>query len=160
MGSLKTVRNLGFVAMLCTIFAAVEARVLAVGMGDAIEEACAGWFDGEGYDCQDCSTGEGFPPDWGAHGSCDFSGIEDEEERLITAGNYCDGMWYACMESCETEYDDYVAAWFEFYMSPSDPCYEAAKDPSNWSTWGQGSCLAGNTSSWECSCDAFFFGEC
>jgi hypothetical protein len=155
---MTTVRNFAFVAMLCATLAAMQARVLA--MGEEIEDACDAWADGEGYACWHCATGLGWEPDWEAEGSCDFSGIEDEEQRLNTAGAYCDDLWYACIDSCEEGYDDYLAAYFEWAMSETDPCYPAAIEPSNWWTWGQASCEAGETSQWACSCEGAFMGEC
>jgi hypothetical protein len=155
---LRKLRNLAFVILLCTAFAGIQADLLAVG--DPIESFCESWMDQELYDCEDCNTGEGFPPDWGASGSCDFSAIEDEEEMLQTAAAYVQDSWYACEQSCGEEYAEYVAGWYDDFANQTHPCYSAWKNPECWVTWGQVGGQAGPESDWNCGCERFFFCEC
>ncbi|HEY7450688.1 MAG TPA: hypothetical protein VH702_21200 [Vicinamibacterales bacterium] len=159
MQTLRTIRNLSFVAMLCAMLIAMQARVLA-SMGDAIETFCENWEDGENYDCDDCTTGEGFPPGWGASGSCDFSGIEDEQDRQLTAAAYCSDMWDACDSTCIGEYPDYLVEYYGWSMSSTHPCYDAYTTAECWWTWGNGSCDAGASSDWSCSCQRWNICEC
>jgi hypothetical protein len=152
------VRNFTFAVMLCAAFAAMQADLLAVG--EPIESFCESWEDQELYDCSDCETEQGFPPGFDASGSCDFSGIEDEEERLLTAAAYVQDAGFACDESCGGDYAEYVAEWYEDFGNPYHPCYSAWKNPECWITWGQGGGDAGTFSEWSCSCQYFFFCEC
>ncbi len=159
MQTLRTVRNFAFVLMLVATFAAMQARLLGY-MGQALAGFCSGWEDGDGYDCTECFLGTGFAPDWNASGSCDFSGIEDEQVRLETAADYCDDAVSSCYESCEDEYAQYMATWHAQNWNTSDPCYDALKEPDCWMTWGQPGCSAGPESNWSCDCNAFFFCFC
>ena len=151
-------RNLAFVVMLGAGFAATQADLLAVG--GAIRSFCDAWEDHGSYDCTDCNTDQSFPPGWDASGSCDFSGIVDEEEMLLTAAAYVQSAGSACDETCGGEYADYIADWYEDFGNPFDPCYQAQKDPQCWVTWSQAGGDAGPQSSWNCSCQYFFYCEC
>ena len=152
-------RNLAFVTLVCIGTFAFETKVFAA-MGDALENVCDNWDNGVGFNCTHCSTGGGFPPEWTAEGSCDFSEIESQEEREQTAAAYCMEHMGGFDQTCETEFDNHLATWFEFNMSTSDPCYQAAKTPGCWFTWANASCDAGAQSSWNGNCEAFLTCEC
>ena len=159
MPSLTLVRKLSFVLFVCIACVAIEVRVFAA-MGDALENVCDNWDNGVGFNCTNCSMGGGFPPEWTANGSCDFSEIEDQEEREQTAAAYCMEHMSGFDQTCETEFDNYLATYFDNYMPTSDPCYNSAKRPECWFTWANASCDAGTSSSWSGNCDAFFICEC
>lgn len=159
MAKLRVFRQCAFLAFFCATLLGTEHRVVA-SMGDDLEYACGLWESGEGYACTDCSMGGSFGTDWEASGNCDFSGIEDEFERLNTAANYCGEIMDGFDSTCETEYDDYMATWHENHWPESDPCFQALKTPSCWITWAQASCNAGPESTWAGDCNAFFWCEC
>ncbi|MGE5834764.1 MAG: hypothetical protein ACM4AI_09815 [Acidobacteriota bacterium] len=155
------VRNLMFVTMLCATFAAMQARLLAQfdSPFTGWNGFCREWEDGDGYDCTDCPNLQGNPPDFYASGSCDFSGIEDEELRLSTASAYVQGSGAACDDTCDDDYRDYLIDWYQ-WTYPYHECYEAWGVPENWATWGDPGGSTGTNSTWSCACDYFFFGFC
>jgi hypothetical protein len=146
--------------MLWSAFVAAQANLLASHFYHPLDSFCDAWEDQETYDCTECDTGGGFPPGFGADGSCDFSGIEDEEERLQTAAAYLQDSVFACDDSCDGDYAEYVADWYRDFGNPFDPCFDAQKDPECWFTWGQGGGQAGSQSTWSCGCERFFFCAC
>jgi hypothetical protein len=152
-------RNLAFVLFICSATIAVQVDLLA-SMGSALRSACDNWEDGENYDCTDCSTGGGFPPEWEAEGSCDFSEIENEEDLLNTAAAYCMEIMEGFDQTCESEYGQNLASYFEWSLPEWDPCYQVAKDSGCWFTWATASCDAGPTSTWSGSCDGWNWCEC
>ena len=156
MRTLRLVRNCAFVFFVGLTAFAFEERLLA-SMGQAIGEACTP--SGDGYDCTDCTLGEGFEPDWGASGSCDFSGVAPEDLLQVTA-DYCQTLMSAFDETCETEYPDWLANWHNWGMPTTDPCYSAASDPECWFTWANAGCDAGANSTWGGECDSFMWCEC
>ncbi len=159
MVNMKTVRNYAFLFLVCLTTYAMQARIIAA-MGDSLKTACNGWKDGDGYDCTHCSRGLGFPPEWEAEGSCDFSGIEDEEERLQTAAAYCMELMFAFDETCESEYGGFLVGYYTNNLSEQDPCYAAATTSSCWFGWATASCDAGEFSTWSGGCQGFNMCEC
>jgi hypothetical protein len=155
---MTSLRHFSFILLLSAAFVATQARVLA--MGGHISEFCDNWDSGEDYECTDCNDDEGIPPDWNANGSCDFSGIEDEELLLQTAAAYCEGFYDACEDECSQDYPAFVADYYESVMNETEPCYQAATSPECFEAWAQGGCIAGAESTWECSCGVFFVCEC
>lgn len=159
MRSLPMLRNITFILFACLTAVAFEAQLFA-SMGQALGEACDDWQNGNGYDCQDCNLGEGFEPDWGANGSCDFSELEPGPETDILIITYCQDLMSAFDETCETEYPEFLAQYYEWTMWETDPCYSASTSPSCWFTWANAGCIAGSYSTWEGSCDAVRMCEC
>jgi hypothetical protein len=148
-------RNLAFVITMCATFAAMHSRVLAFGEMPEIGQFCYDW--GNDYDCN-CTIGGGFNP-WGASGSCDFS-LDDfasEEELQQTAAAYCGEEFNACETDCSSpEYAAYLADRYCDEINCPASC-----EPEFYDTWaGADSCNAAAHSSWSCSCNYFFFGEC
>jgi hypothetical protein len=155
-------RHLAFVTLLCTAFVGMQTNVLA-GLEDPIEGFCGQWEDGPYWDCNDCDTDDAnWEPDFAASGSCDFSGIEDEGDMLNTAAGYLWEAGDACWDTCDGDYAEYVAEWYETNGNPFHECYEAWQDPWNWVTWDSfdGGNGAGAFTEWSCTCQRFFFGEC
>lgn len=153
------VRSVAFVVMLCTAFLAIQAELLA-SFSQPLSEFCDSWEDQEFYDCTECDLGTGHSPGWGANGECDFSGIEDEQERLFTAAAYVTDAGWSCDATCDDDYAEYVADWYYDLGNPFDPCYEAQSDPECWITWGSAGGEAGTVSNWSCSCQRFFQCAC
>lgn len=148
----RILRNLAFVVTMGATVVAMQSHVLA--MGSSIGEFCYAYYNG--YGCPPCSYG-GIPPLWNASGTCDFSGQEDPEE---VAGWYCYNEGYACASDCEGQYPYFLADYFSWATSESDPCYDVATDPYCWFTWAGGSCTAGSNSSWTCGCSGWNWCEC
>jgi hypothetical protein len=154
----STIRNGTFVLFVALTSYAFEERLLAA-MGDKLAQMCQNWQDGEGYDCTACSRGQGFPPEWEASGNCDFSGVAPEDLDQ-TAMAYCQEIMGAFDQTCETEYPHFLAAYYDWSMPTSHPCYSAYTDHRCWFTWTTGSCIAGPTSSWGGNCDRYNWCEC
>lgn len=153
------IRSLVFLLMVCLTFVAVEKKVLATGLGDAIWDFCSGWYDGDGYDCEDCNEEGTMTQSLRWNGTCDFSGIEDEELRDFTSMTYVQDAWGACDETCGIEYIEYVIDWLQ-WTYPQDECYEAWEVTSNWMGWANPGGSAGTNANWSCQCEAFFFSFC
>ena len=149
-------RNLAFIVLLCSMFLALQANVFA-SMTSTIQDFCEAWEDGPNWDCTECATGLGFPPGWSADGECDFSGIEDENERLEVAGAYMADAWFACDDACGPNegYPQWVAEWYWWATSESDPCFSVLTDDECWWTWGQAGGQTGTFTTWSCSCQRF-----
>jgi hypothetical protein len=159
MHTARLFRNCSFLVLVAAAVVAVQVRLFAA-MGDSLGYACSLWEQGDGYACTSCSTGAGFPPEWGASGDCDFSGIEDDFERDNAALNYCGEITSAFDATCENEYPDYLAAYHENYWPTWDECYDALRDPECWFSWANASCDAGPQSTWSGDCQAIFWCEC
>jgi hypothetical protein len=137
---------------------ALQTRVLAFHFYHPVSSFCDAWEYSN--NCAGCTLGTGTPPGWGANGNCDFSAIEDEEERLLTAAAYIDDAWEACAATCDFDYAEWIASWYGQFGSQTHECYWAWQDPYNWFTWEYASGTAGTFSTWNCSCQRFFTGEC
>jgi hypothetical protein len=133
---------------------------LFADLEDDMEAFCSLWEDGAYWDCTDCETDLVPEPGFKALGSCDFSGIENEETRLLTAAGYVQDSNDACWDTCDQDYAEFLAEWHELNGNPSDPCYQAWQNPYNWVTWEHVSGDAGTYSEWSCECERFFWGEC
>lgn len=148
----RALRRLSFcVVLAATVFAA---RTGVLAMGTHISGWCASWsgtYDGE------CWVGDGFPPGWYSHGYIDLS---EEEEPELTGAGLCNGLYDSCDEECGNDYADYVAEYYSYYLSQSDPCYNVATSPECYLTWADGSCDAGPTTTWSCGCQAFNICDC
>jgi len=146
--TLRLLRNVAFVTMLCAAFAGMQSRVLAT-MGDRLNEMC--YPSTEHCSCHDNLTYGG---EWSMSGSCDFS---SEEDPISHGYEYCNAEFSACESECySSDYREYVASWWGAYGDPWDPFREVQMRPECWYGFPvNNGCGSGEQVSWTCTCGAF-----